>query len=235
MTEPALPAHRRASAAHVFVQDIDAPIVGSDDRHHLERVLRLRTGEFVTVSDGRGRWRWARMGTTIEPVAEVQAEPAPVPALTIAFGVLKGDRNELIVQKLTELGIDRIVPMLTDRCVVRWDPDRAARQRERLARVAREAAMQSRRVWLPEVAALTPFGAFSGDSVGRCCPDGAPPLARHTTLLVGPEGGWSGTEDDSPLPSVRIADQILRAETAAITAGVFVAAIRSGLVIPYAT
>ena len=235
MTEPALPAHRRASAAHVFVDDVDAPVVGSDDRHHLERVLRLRSGELVTVSDGRGRWRWVRMGTAIEPVSEVRAEPAPEPALTIAFGVLKGDRNELVVQKLTELGIDRIVPMLTDRCVVRWDRERAARQRERLARVAREAAMQSRRVWLPEVAPLTPFSAFSGASVGRCAPEGAPPTAQQTTLLVGPEGGWSDTEDDSPLRSVRIADQILRSETAAITAGVFVAAIRSALVIPYAT
>lgn len=234
MTGPALPAHRRSSAAHVFVDDIDAPLIGPDDRHHLERVLRLRPGELVTVSDGRGRWRWVRMGASVDPVSEVLTEPEPTP-LSVAFGVLKGDRNELVVQKLTELGIDRIVPMLADRCVVRWDPDRAARQRERLVRVAREAAMQSRRLWLPEVAPLTPFAAFSGGHVGRCVPDGEPPSARHTTLLVGPEGGWSDTEDDSPLPRVRIGDQILRSETAAITAGVFVAAIRSALVIPYAT
>lgn len=235
MSGPALPAHRRLSAAHVFVPDVGAPVLGTDDRHHLERVLRLRAGELVTVSDGRGRWRWVRMGASVEPLGEVQVEPEPSPALTVAFGVLKGDRNELVVQKLTELGVDRIVPMTTDRCVVRWDGERAARQRERLVRVAREAAMQSRRVWLPEVGEVAPFRSFGGPTVARCVPEGDPPTPGITTLLVGPEGGWSDTEDDSPLRRVRIADTILRSETAAITAGVILAAIRSALVIPYAT
>lgn len=235
MSEPALPAHRRLSAAHVFVDDVDAPALSTDDRHHLERVLRLRAGELVTVSDGRGRWRWGRVAAGIEPVGDVVVEPAPSPALTVAFAVLKGDRNELIVQKLTELGIDRIVPMTTERCVVRWDADRADRHRERLGRVAREAAMQSRRVWLPEVAPVAPFSAFAGPSVARCVLEGSPPSAGLTTLLVGPEGGWSDTEDDSPLHRVRIGENILRSETAAITAGAILTAIRSALVIPYAT
>lgn len=235
MTEPARPVSRVASAAHVFVDDIEVPMVGADDRHHLERVLRLRAGELVTASDGRGGWRWLRVGGSFEPVGEVEVEAALAPALTVGFAVLKGERNELVVQKLTELGIDRIVPLITERCVVRWDGPRAARQRERLERVAREAAMQSRRVWLPEVVAPTAFAAFGGDHVAMCSPDGEPPSARHTTLLVGPEGGWSDTEHASGIARVRLGPNVLRAETAAITAGVFVAAMRSALVMPYAT
>jgi 16S rRNA (uracil1498-N3)-methyltransferase len=235
MTEPAVPASRADSAAHVFVDDVDVPVVSADDRHHLERVLRLRAGELVTVSDGRGRWRWVRLGAAFEPVSDVLVEPAPSPPLTVAFAVLKGDRNELVVQKLTELGIDRIVPLVTERCVVRWDDARGGRQRERWVRVAREAAMQSRRVWLPAVDAPTEFGSFVGDHVALCSADGGPLAARHTVLLVGPEGGWSDTEHASAASRVRLGPNVLRAETAAITAGAFAAAIRSSLVMPYAT
>ena len=240
MTAPALPATRWAGAAHVFVDDVDAPVASTDDRHHLERVLRLRAGELVTVSDGRGRWRWVRVGGAFEPVGEVSVEPAAAPALTIGFAVLKGERNELVVQKLTELGIDTIVPVLAERCVVRWDGERSGRQHERLRRVAHEASMQSRRVWLPTVEPVRAFadlareGAASG-TMALASIEGPAPTLRHTTVLVGPEGGWSDTEHDSPLQRVSMGDLVLRAETAAITSGAILAALRSGLVFPYAT
>jgi 16S rRNA (uracil1498-N3)-methyltransferase len=86
-----------------------------------------------------------RLGSTPVPVGDSVLADRSLPPLTVAFAVLKGERNEMVVQKLTELGIDRIVPVLAERCVVRWDTVRAQRQHERLERVAREAAMQSRR------------------------------------------------------------------------------------------
>lgn len=235
MTEPALPASRASSAAHVFVDDVEAPVPSTDDRHHLERVLRLRAGELVTVSDGRGRWRWVRVGAAFAPLGTVRVDQAPTPALTVGFAVLKGERNELVVQKLTELGIDTIVPVLAERCVVRWDEGRTGRQHERLQRVAREAAMQSRRAWLPHVATPQSLGALRGEGVALASADGSRPTLHHPTVLVGPEGGWTDTETATVAPRVRLGDLVLRAETAAITAGAILAALRSGLVFPYAT
>jgi 16S rRNA (uracil1498-N3)-methyltransferase len=234
MTSPALPPTRWAGSAHVFVADVDVPEPAPADRHHLERVLRLRVGELVTVTDGRGRWRWASVGAPFAPLGDVVHEPAPHPALTVGFALLKGDRNELVVQKLTELGIDAIVPLATERTVVRWDGARDGRNHERLARVAHEAAMQCRRVWLPRVSSVCSLDEVAGEGVALASIEGVAPTLRHPTVLVGPEGGWSDTEHASAPHSVRIGDLVLRAETAAITAGAILAALRSGLVLPYA-
>ena len=239
MTEPALPAARWTAAAHVFVDDLEAPVASTEDRHHLERVLRLRAGELVTVSDGRGRWRWVRVGGAFEPLGMVAEEAPPAPALTVGFAVLKGERNELVVQKLTELGIDTIIPVLAERCVVRWDGERSGRQHDRLRRVAREASMQSRRVWLPAVERPRSFGDLAREglesgTVAMAAIDGDAPNLRHPTVLVGPEGGWSDTEHASRLQRVSMGAHVLRAETAAITTGAILGALRSGLVFPYA-
>ena len=234
MTSPALPPTRWAGSAHVFVADVDVPEPAPADRHHLERVLRLRAGELVTVSDGRGRWRWASVGAPFAPLGDVVDEPALHPPLTVGFALLKGDRNELVVQKLTELGIDTFVPLATERTVVRWDGDREGRNHERLVRVAHEAAMQCRRVWLPHVSQVSALADIAGEGVARASIDGVPPTLQHPTVLVGPEGGWTDTEHASAPHSVRIGELVLRAETAAITAGAILAALRSGLVFPYA-
>jgi 16S rRNA (uracil1498-N3)-methyltransferase len=148
-----LPGTLRESAAHAFVADVGQPELRDEDRHHLERVLRLRVGETVTVSDGRGSWRACafRVGAALEAVGEVCMEARPEPLVTVGFALVKGDRPEWAVQKLVEVGVDVIVPFTAARSVVRWDEEKAARNRDRLARVAVEAAMQSRRVWLPEV------------------------------------------------------------------------------------
>ena len=135
--------------AHAFVAELAAPVLDAGDRHHLERVLRLRPGDCVSVSDGHGGWRLCRFGPVLEPAGEVARDPGPSPTVTVAFALTKGERPEWAVQKLTEVGVDRIVPMAAARSVVRWGPDRAAANVERLRRVAREAAMQCRRTWLP--------------------------------------------------------------------------------------
>jgi 16S rRNA (uracil1498-N3)-methyltransferase len=217
----------------VFVADVDAPALADGDRHHLERVLRLRPGDPITVSDGAGRWRPARFGAEIDiDGAVVECRPATVP-ITICFALVKGERPELVVQKLTELGVDRIVPFVAARSVVRWDPPKTAREAGRLRAVARAAAMQSRRCWLPAVDEVADFAAVAArPGAARAERDGDPPDLARPTVLVGPEGGWSDEERDVPLPVVGLGDHVLRAETAAITAAALLAALRSGLVAP---
>jgi len=218
---------------HVFVDDLDEPVLDPEDRHHLARVLRVRPGDSLTVSDGRGRWRPVRFGDDLELVGPPVAVPAPQPALTIGFALVKGGRPELVVQKLTELGIDRITPFVAERSVVRWDDDRSERHVERLRKVAREAAMQSRRCYLPEVSPLVAFTDLVADDRGAVALSergGQPPSLLCRTVLIGPEGGWSRSELALCLPTVALGDQVLRAETASITAGGVLTALRSGLV-----
>ncbi|HEX2849567.1 MAG TPA: RsmE family RNA methyltransferase [Acidimicrobiales bacterium] len=225
------------AAAHVFVDDLHAAEVVEHDRHHLERVLRLRVGERVTVSDGRGGRRWCVLGPdlTLEPIGEVVRDPRPAPSITVGFAVVKGDRPEWIVQKLTECGVDRIVPIRTDRSVVHWDADRAARRVERLRVIAREAAMQSRRSWLPEVGEVVPVAALAVlPGAALADRDGAAPDLDHPTILVGPEGGWSPAERALDVARVALGPTVLRAETAAVAAGVLLSALRAGLVGPAA-
>jgi 16S rRNA (uracil1498-N3)-methyltransferase len=219
--------------AHAFVDDLETPVLGGDDRHHLERVLRLVSGDGLTVSDGAGAWRMCRFGPAIEPDGAVHHLPAPEPPLTVCFAPVKGERPEWVVQKLTEAGVDRIVPFRAERSVVRWDAERAARQGERLRAVAREAAAQSRRAWLPEVADLSTFaevaalpGAVLAERTGP-----APTLDRPV-ILVGPEGGWSPAELAAGLPLVGLGPHVLRAETAAVAAGLLLAGLRAGLIRP---
>jgi 16S rRNA (uracil1498-N3)-methyltransferase len=217
----------------VFVADVAAPALDDEDRHHLERVLRLRDGEEVTASDGRGGWRACAFvgGGGLLPVAEVEHVPAPSPAITVAFALTKGEKPETAVQKLTELGVDRIVPFAAGRSVARWDADRAARHVARLRKVAREAAMQSRRAYLPVVDEAVDFATVAALR-GACMADagGAPPSLERPVILVGPEGGWTEEERAAGLPAVGLGAHVLRAETAAITAGALLGALRLGLV-----
>jgi 16S rRNA (uracil1498-N3)-methyltransferase len=218
--------------AHAFVADLDVPVLTGDDHHHLGRVLRLPAGSTVTAGDGAGRWRPCRFtGTTgLEIAGSIAADPSPTPPITVAFAVVKGERPELVVQKLTELGVDRIAPFVAERSVVRWEPARAERQVERWRVIARLAAMQSRRTWLPEVTAVGTF-ASAAELPGAALADlaGSAPSLDHPVLLVGPEGGWSSAERASGLPTVRLGAHVLRAETAAIAAAAILAAMRAGL------
>jgi 16S rRNA (uracil1498-N3)-methyltransferase len=219
--------------AHAFVADLAAPVLSPADHHHLARVLRLPVGAPVTVSDGRGGWRPGRLGAdeTVAEAGALQRTERPEPALTVGFALVKGDRPELVVQKLTELGIDRIVPFVAERTVVRWDAAKTERQLARLAVIAREAAMQSRRTWLPEVTPVLDFAAAAAlPGAALADPQGDPPSLDHPVVLVGPEGGWGDGERAVGLPTVRLAEQILRTETAALTAGAIFAALRSGMV-----
>jgi 16S rRNA (uracil1498-N3)-methyltransferase len=219
--------------AHVFVDDLALPVLDPADHHHLSRVLRLPVDTVLTMSDGHGRWRAGRLA--VEPAltiaGEVTSDARPNPAITVAFALVKGERPELVVQKLTELGVDRIVPFVAARSVVRWGAAKAARHGERLAQIARQAAMQCRRTWLPEVAPIADFASVAA-LPKACLADvaGGTPSLDRPVVLVGPEGGWTDDERSVGIPAVRLGAHVLRAETAAITAGAILGALREQLV-----
>ncbi|MFN8050558.1 MAG: RsmE family RNA methyltransferase [Acidimicrobiales bacterium] len=231
------PSHRDGPLA--FVASLDAPVLSDDDHHHFSRVLRVRDGAEMVLCDGAGSWRRARFGPTLEVTGPIERVERVVPELRVGFALLKGDRPELVVQKLTELGIDRIVPFTSDHCVVRWNADRAAKQVERLRRIAREASMQCRRTHLPVVEDLATFAGLAvgpGDRDRVALAERAGGTVRDlldgaasVTVLIGPEGGWSDAELGAGTDTVGVAVHTLRAETAAIAAGALLTATRAGL------
>ena len=215
--------------------------VGGDDGHHLQRVRRLGVGERVVVADGTGWWvpgrivdvRDGSVGLVSDGTPRV--EPERRPALTVAFAPAKRDHGTEVTHQLVELGVDRIVPLRTERGVVRWDGERGARQLERLRRVAREAAMQCLRARLPEVtAACTPAELASATGLVLADPRGATvsrsslPDTDAWTLLVGPEGGFSSAELAAfdGCPRVAIGPHVLRAVTAPAAVAAAFAALR---------
>jgi 16S rRNA (uracil1498-N3)-methyltransferase len=217
----------------VFVDDLEAPALSPDDRHHLERVLRVRVGDPLTIGDGRGRWRTAVLSAPIEATGPIIEEMAAGPPLSIGFALVKGDKPELIVQKLTELGIDRIVPFRAGRSVVRWDAARSSKATARLRAVAAAAAMQCRRTHLPTIDELTDLAVLVREPGAALADrDGDVPSLEHRLVLVGPEGGWAPEERDLAVPRVALGGHVLRAETAALTAGALLTALRTGLVGP---
>lgn len=219
------------TAPHVLVGDVASPVLAEEDRHHLGSVRRLRSGDLVSITDGRGSWRWcAFTDDRLDPQGDIHVEEARVPRLGVGFALVKGAKPEFVVQKLTELGIDEIIPFVAERSVVRWDDAKVERMGERLDRIAREAAMQSRRVWLPEVGPVRRFDDLASVSgVVRAERSGPPLTAAHTFVLIGPEGGWSETEATVG-PTVGLGPNVLRAETAAIAAATIMTALRSGIV-----
>jgi 16S rRNA (uracil1498-N3)-methyltransferase len=235
----------------VFVADPAAPVVDDGDVRHLLDVLRLRPGEPVIAADGSGRWVPCRIAASapakgsrgadptalLVPDGPAVVDPFPSPEVTVAFAPTKGDRPEWVAQKLTEVGVDRIVPLRTSRSVVRWEGDRAVKSVERLRRVVREAASQCRRARLPEVTdvcRLEEVAALAGAPVALAEAGGGPPELAGSVVAIGPEGGWDPAERQSFGPTIGLGATVLRAETAAVAAGVLLCALRSGVILPLA-
>jgi 16S rRNA (uracil1498-N3)-methyltransferase len=213
----------RKSAAHVFISSLASPVLEQEDAHHLLKVLRVTEHDIVTVSDGRGSWITAKLDKhgELHPLSEIFETAPRKHMLSVAFAPVKGEKPEVIVQKLTELGIDKIIPLApTRRSVVKWDDARVAKNEERLRKIAREAAMQSRRTWLPSIHSITALAdvlAMSGCAIAE--PGGCEITRDHHIVVIGPEGGFAPEELTTQVPTVSLGESILRAETAAIVAG----------------
>jgi 16S rRNA (uracil1498-N3)-methyltransferase len=245
VTAPAGFASHHAAAALVYVPDVDvdgaAIVIDGEDGHHLQRVRRLAVGEAVVAADGRGRWvpctvTHAAGGTLHLAAADApRAEPRLAPGLAVAFAPAKGDHAVDVVHALVELGADRIIPIESERSVVRWHDDRAQRAVTRLRRVAREAAMLARRAWLPTVeepVALASLASHPAPVVGDV--DGGPvaalasPRGGEWLVITGPEGGFAPAELDRFASAARVAvgSHVLRARTAPVALAAAVAGCR---------
>ena len=221
---------------------------GAEGRH-ATTVRRLGPGEHVDLTDGAGTMAScvitaARPGVLDLKVLERAYEPAPVPRLTVVQAIPKGDRGELAVETMTEVGVDVVVPWAAERCVVRWRGDKAARGAARWRSAAVAAAKQSRRSWLPEIAepastaaVASRVAALVSEGTGLAVlldPDAGQALpalagARGLTeivLLVGPEGGISPAETAvlaaAGAVGARLGPTVLRASSAGAIAAALV-------------
>jgi 16S rRNA (uracil1498-N3)-methyltransferase len=217
------------AAAHVFVASLDDECaVEGDDGHHLQRVRRLRVGEALTAADGSGRWRAyevAQVGDgslRISATASARTEPEWQPRVSVALSLTKGRALDEVVAGLTELGVHRIEPVRAERSLVRWEGERAAVAVERLRSIVREAAMQSRRARVPEVAEVADLATLAARP-GLVVADrtGAPPARLEAPpggewiVVVGPEGGLAAPEVAAlDAPRVSVGHFVLRAHTA---------------------
>lgn len=215
-------------------------ILDTDDAHHALRSLRLRPGDRFTSSDGRGGLASCRVlrasGLLLEgQVEERVTESRPEPVLRVLLSPPKGERLAWAVQKLVEVGADEIVLVEAARSVRRWKGERAARAGERLGTVAREAAKQARRRFLPELRGPVEWGAAldealksgpvfllwegAGSGLLGLLPGETP---DRLALVIGPEGGIP--EEDAAAAQGRgavlasLGPNILRTETAAVAA-----------------
>ncbi len=217
----------------VFVDDLAHPVVSEHDLRHLTKSLRLPLGAPIAIGDGAGRWAPGLLGEVAELTDETRTVPAPTPPIGVGFAPVKAERPDFVVQKLVELGVDRIIVLETRRSVIRWDGPRGTKQIDRMSRVAAEACMQSKRLYRPVIEGPVSLAGLASDGyqIALAEPGGRPlghlgPLSTGSLICVGPEGGWSDEElaghDHVGLPGT-----ILRAETAAIAAGVLLASRRA--------
>lgn len=214
----------------------DLVTLTGDEAHHAAVVSRMRRGERVLVSDGRGVLaegiidRAERDGVDVV-LQHVQLVDAPSPRIGLAQALAKGDRAELAVQASTELGVDALVPWQARRSVVQWKGERGEKSLERWRKVVREAGKQAIRPHLPEVAPVvdTTGLAALADEWQLVVLDPTAPVSiadvtfeRDVLLIVGPEGGIEPAElealDAAGATRVRMGDHVLRTSTAGLAA-----------------
>ena len=230
-----------STAPLFFVEHLPSgPTVRLDgaEGHHASRVRRLVVGEPALVADGLGAVADCVVTAVDRDGLELSVRdwrhvPAPDPYLVVVQALPKGERAELAVELMTELGVDEVVPWAAARSVVQWRSERGAKPLERWRRTAREAAKQSRRPRLPVITDL----ASTEDVTGRIGTASALvlheraelPLARaalpvsgELLIVVGPEGGIADEElaafAGAGAQSVRLGDPVLRTSTAGTAA-----------------
>ncbi|HEY8411385.1 MAG TPA: 16S rRNA (uracil(1498)-N(3))-methyltransferase [Pyrinomonadaceae bacterium] len=206
----------------------------TDEARHLREVLRLKPGDEVSVFDGEGKEFRARVVQARRESAELELQNELEPArpesplrITLAVALLKGEKFDLVVQKATELGVTRVVPLVTRYADIKLRDEADANKRvARWHRIALEAAKQCGRAVVPEVCAPQPLGAILKNPCLLFSEKGGRGLTQietdEITAIIGSEGGWSDEELDEARAAgveiVTLGGRILRAETAAITA-----------------
>jgi len=207
--------------------------------NHVMRVLRLRVGEELTLFNGSGGEfagsiaALAGSSVTIAVGAQRAVGRESPLSLTLAQGVSRGERMDLVMQKATELGVTRVVPVLTERSVVRLDPAQAARKLEHWRAITVSACEQSGRNRPPEVVAPVKLADFLRNELAPATKLLLSPAAslriadlpkpqRAVAVLIGPEGGLTHEEQEraraAGFVGVRLGPRVLRTETAALAA-----------------
>ena len=208
---------------------------------HLRESLRLQPGERLSVTDDRGTRYQTEIvevthGILTGRILDSTSAPATTgPSIILAQALLKGEKMDWVIQKATELGTERIVPVLASHSVVRPRADRIEHQRARWQRIALEAAQQSERWSVPAIDEPATMTRLLSDSstarskimlAERSSGSSLNRVALSNTgdiwLLIGPEGGWEDKELDQALGEgfvpINLGPRILRAETAAVAA-----------------
>jgi 16S rRNA (uracil1498-N3)-methyltransferase len=228
-----------------LVPTLDGVAVGSavtvegDEAHHAVAVRRLRVGERVVLTDGVGTSVTAEVASTGKRVfeavvADVRRVDAPSPAFVVVQALPKGDRGELAVEVLTEVGVARVVPWAASRSVAVWKGERAAKSLAKWRATAREAAKQARRSWFPEVdepaatadvvalLASAPLGVILHEEASVPLASLDVPTEGPVVVVVGPEGGLTEEEvaafTAAGAASVRLGTEVLRTSTAGVAA-----------------
>jgi 16S rRNA (uracil1498-N3)-methyltransferase len=214
-------------------------VLRGQEGRHASAVRRLAVGEQAYLTDGAGAVAQcvvtgARSGEIELSVISVTREPAPEPTLTVVQAIPKGDRGELAVELLTEVGADVIVPWAADRCVAQWRGERAAKGLARWQSTGVQAAKQSRRAWFPQIppqadlpAVLSRVRAAAAamlldpQAPARLTDLGVP-AAGEIVLIVGPEGGITPREQEALAAAgaigARLGPTVLRTSSAGVVA-----------------
>lgn len=217
----------------------DEVTVEGDEAHHAVAVRRLRVGEQVVLTDGAGVSLRGVVSSTGKRVFAVVAEEvvttaAPAPEVVVVQAIPKGDRGELAVEVLTEVGAARIVPWAAARSVAVWKGERATKSLSRWRSTAREAAKQARRSWFPEVEEMVSTAEVEAlvagadlavvlheEATGSLASVDVPTGGR-IVVVVGPEGGLTDDEVAAFVAagavSVRLGSEVLRTSTAGLAA-----------------
>jgi 16S rRNA (uracil1498-N3)-methyltransferase len=231
-----LPVFHLADAAEA--RPGDEVLLDGPEGHHAAVVRRLVAGEHVVLTDGEGTRLVGTVATVAKRLLTVRVERAgavdrPAPRVTVVQAIPKGERGELAVELLTEVGADAVLPWTTERSLARWRGERAAKALERWRSTAREAAKQSRRAWWPVVTEPVGLDAVcdrvraAGLAVVLHEAGGAPlasldELPDDLLLVVGPEGGLTDAEVDALRAAgavvVRLGDEVMRTSTAGAAA-----------------
>ncbi|MAS54019.1 16S rRNA (uracil(1498)-N(3))-methyltransferase [Nocardioides sp.] len=213
--------------------------VEGDEAHHAVAVRRLRVGEQVALTDGAGACVVGEVSSTGKrvftvAVATVATHARPQPRLLVVQALPKGDRGELAVEMLTEVGVEEVVPWAAARSVAVWKGERAEKSLAKWRATAREAAKQARRPWHPFVAPLATTAQVARlvaqadlavvlhETAASPLSEVVVPTAGTIVVVVGPEGGLSDDEvatlAGAGATSVRLGSEVLRTSTAGVAA-----------------